>query len=184
MTRVLVCLVAAALACFPGSVRAQSSPLLPTAIFHAIRGEASGERPLADFNTIVTRYSGFAPSDGGDGIAGYLADRLRASGLDEVAIEGFPADGRRYVWAFLTEPAWEAEVGTLEMLEPRVDRLADFAIHRVVLGRFSSRADVTGELVDVGEGTRDADYQAKDVKGKIVLASGAAGEAHARAVWG
>src|SRR5437879_4471648 len=34
-----------------------------------------------------------------------------------------------------------------------------------------SAADVTAELVDVGEGTKESDYAVKDVKGKIVLVS-------------
>ena len=161
----------------------QSSPLLPSRTFQVLRDEISGERPLADFSAIVTRFSGFAPSKGGDAIAEYIAGRLRASGLAEVAIEGFPADGQQYVWAFLTEPAWEAEAGTLEMVAPRVERLADFRMHRVVLGRFSTSAELTAELVDVGAGTSDADYAGKTVRGKLVLASGDPGDAHAQAVW-
>lgn len=184
MTRTIGCLVVAALATLSSPVRAQHSSLLPSEVFVAIRGEASGERPLVDFNTIVTRFSGFAPSKGGDQIADYIAGRLRTAGLDEVAIEGFPADGRQYVWAFLTEPSWEAEVGTLELIEPRRERLADFAVHRVVLGRFSSSGDVTTELVDVGDGTREADYEGRNVRSKLVLATGEPGAVHARAVWG
>ncbi|MGE0359278.1 MAG: M28 family peptidase [Vicinamibacterales bacterium] len=183
MTRTVSCLVVGALATLSCPVRAQYSPLLPSEVFVAIRGEASGERPLVDFNTIVTRFSGFAPSKGGDQIADYIAGRMRTAGLDEVAIEGFPADGRQFVWAFLTEPSWEAEAGTLELIEPRRERLADFAVHRVVLGRFSSSADITTELVDIGNGTLETDYEGRDVRGKLVLASGEPGAVHARAVW-
>ena len=102
---------------------AQDSVLLPSRTFQVLREEISGERPLADFKTIISRYSGFAPSKGGDDTAEYIAERLRAAGLSEVTVEGFPADGRSYVWAFLTEPAWEAEAGTLEMVAPRAERL-------------------------------------------------------------
>ena len=165
------------------SVSAQSSALLPSSTFQVLRDEISGERPLTDFSAIVTRFSGFAPSKGGDAMAEYIAERLRTAGLAEVTIEGFPGDGQSYVWAFLTEPAWEAETGTLEMVAPRVERLADFKVHRVVLGRFSTSADTTAELVDVGAGTRDTDYAGKAVRGKLVLASGEAGEVHERAVW-
>jgi rhodanese-related sulfurtransferase len=176
--------LAGVLLMFTGSpALGQHSALLSPRTFQVLRDEISGERPLADFNAIVTRYSGFAPSKGGDELAEYLAGRLRASGLAEVAVEGFPADGRTYVWAFLTEPAWEAEAGTLEMIAPRVERLADFKIHRVVLGRFSTSADTTAEVVDVGAGTSDADYEGKDVRGRLVLASGEPGRVHERAVW-
>ena len=47
----------------------------------------------------------------------------------------------------------------------------------------SRSADVTAELIDVGAGTAESDYQGKDVKGKIVLASGNSRAVHALAVW-
>jgi hypothetical protein len=162
---------------------AQVSSIFPTAYFHAIRAEASGELPMVDFQQIVTRFSGFTPSRGGDAVAEYLASRLRDTGLRDVTVEGYPSDGKTFFWTFLGEPAWEADEGTLTMVEPRMERLADFAVHRVVLGRFSTSADVRTEVVDVGAGTRPEDYAGKDVKGKIVLTSGDAQDVHAEAVW-
>ena len=41
----------------------------------------------------------------------------------------------------------------------------------MVLAEDSESADVTADLVDVGEGTKESDYAGKDVKGKIVLVS-------------
>src|SRR4029453_16316875 len=58
-------------------LRAQTTPLLPDAYFRAIRDESSGERPVIDFRTIESRYTGFTPSRGGDQIAEYLAGRMR-----------------------------------------------------------------------------------------------------------
>jgi hypothetical protein len=162
---------------------AQTTPLLPADQMRAIREESSGERALAHFRYIVGHYSGFTPSRGGDQIAEYLAEQARDHGLSSVAVEGFPADGKRFFWTFLTEPAWEAEAGTLTMVQPRSQLLADFSAMPVVLGRFSTTADTTAALVDVGAGTSEADYTGKDVRGKLALASGDAGTAHAWAVW-
>src|SRR5262249_4109371 len=91
--------------------------------------------------------------------------------------------GQSFFWAFFTEPAWEAESGTLQMIEPRGERIVDFSVDRVILGRFSTNGDVTADLVDVGAGVSASDYAGKDVKGKLVLATGPAGRAHAEAVW-
>ncbi len=176
-------LAAATAIVLPVSSEGQTSPLFPTTLFHTFRGEASGELPLADFQQIVTRFSGFSPSKGGDDMAEYLAARLRERGLEQVKVEGFPSDGKTFFWTFLGEPAWEAERATLTMVEPRVERIADFAANRVVLGRFSTSAEVTAELIDVGMGTRPADYAGKDVTRKIVLAHGDAQVAHVEAVW-
>ena len=170
-------------ATFAGWAHSQATLLLPSTVIQAIRNESTGELPMTHFRHIVTHYSGFAPSKGGDELAGYIADQMRSYGLDDVAIEGFPADGQSFFWAFITEPAWEAESATLQMLEPRGERLADFSVERVVLGRFSTSADVTADLVDVGQGVAASDYEGQDVRGKLVLASGAAGRVHAEAVW-
>jgi hypothetical protein len=163
---------------------AQTRALLSDQHFRAIRDESSGELPLVDFRAIETRFTGFSPSAGGDRIADYLAARMREHGLADVGIEGFPADGRRFFWTFLTEPAWEPEAGRLVMVEPEIERIADYDVHRVALGRFSTSADITAELVDVGAGVAPGDYQGKDVRSKIVLASGDPGMVHAQAVWG
>jgi aminopeptidase YwaD len=49
--------------------------------------------------------------------------------------------------------------------------LASYAAMPIVLAEDSESADVVAELVDVGEGTKEADYAGKNVKGKIVLVS-------------
>ena len=176
-------LAAAAFIAAASAARAQLSSIFPAGYFRAIRGEATGELPLMDFQQIVTRFSGFSPSKGGDQLAEYVAGRLRENGLDQVRVEGFPSDGKTFFWTFLGEPAWEADAGVLTMVEPRRERLADFAVQRVVLGRFSTSADLTADLVDVGMGTRAEDYVGKDVTGKIALVSGDAQVAHGQAVW-
>jgi aminopeptidase YwaD len=49
--------------------------------------------------------------------------------------------------------------------------LANYEAMPIVLAEDSESADVTADLVDVGEGTKESDYAGKDVKGKIVLVS-------------
>lgn len=50
-------------------VQTQTSPLFPSAWFKAIRAESTGELPVAHFRYIVSHFSGFAPSKGGDQVA-------------------------------------------------------------------------------------------------------------------
>jgi aminopeptidase YwaD len=50
-------------------------------------------------------------------------------------------------------------------------RIASYEAEPIVLAEDSESADVTAELVDVGEGTKESEYAGKDVKGKIVLVS-------------
>ncbi len=47
--------------------------------------------------------------------------------------------------------------------------LSTYEAMPIVLAEDSESADVTEDVVDVGEGTNEADYAGKNVKGKIVL---------------
>jgi aminopeptidase YwaD len=72
---------------------------------------------------------------------------------------------------FNTECWWPGEV-----------KIASYAAEPVVLAEDSESADVTAELVDVSEGTKESDYAGKYVKGKIVLVSASPGAAQELAV--
>jgi len=48
-------------------------------------------------------------------------------------------------------------------------KIASYEAMPIVLAEDSESAEMTTELVDVGEGTKESDYAGKDVKGKIVL---------------
>jgi len=112
MNRLLVILTSIVLAMLVSTQSgSQTTTLISSAAFEAIRNEASGELPLVDFRNISTRFTGFTPSKGGDQIAEYIAGRARENGLSDVRVEGFPSDGSTWYWAFLGEPAWDAEAG-------------------------------------------------------------------------
>ena len=68
------------------------------------------------------------------------------------------------------------------MVDREIRLLASYAAEPVVLAEDSESADVTAELVDVGDGTKESDYAGKDVKGKIVLVSASPGAAQELAV--
>jgi aminopeptidase YwaD len=60
--------------------------------------------------------------------------------------------------------------------------LASYAAQPVVLAEDSESADVTADLIDVGNGSQEGDYAGKDVKGKIVLAAAQADDVQDLAV--
>lgn len=103
----------------------------------------------------------------------YAEKTAKEYGFSDVHIERFPLGGKQ----------WDGEMGELWVTEPGppqlITRYRDIA---TTLATGSRSADVTAELVYVGRGDTAADYQGKDVKGKIVLASGPVGAAHNLAV--
>jgi hypothetical protein len=74
--------------------------------------------------------------------------------------------------------------GELWMTRPQRQRLCNFRDVPACLTTLSNGGEWRGEVVDVGRGTSAADYEGKDVKGKVVLATGYAGIVHREAVIG
>lgn len=103
----------------------------------------------------------------------YAEKTAKEYGFSDVHIEKFPLGSKQ----------WDGEMGELWLTEPApvqlITRYRDIA---TTLATGSRNADVTAELVYVGQGNTAADYEGKDVKGKIVLASGPVGAAHNLAV--
>ena len=103
----------------------------------------------------------------------YAEKTAKEYGFSDVHIERFPLGSKQ----------WDGEMGEVWMTEPGpptlITRYRDIT---TTLASGSRNADVTAELVYVGRGDTAADYAGKDVKGKIVLASGAVGAVHNIAV--
>jgi len=177
---------------------AQKPPLLPEKDVAALANELSGETAKRNLEGIA-RFHRQRGSRGFHEAAELVAERLRAYGLSDVAILQFPADGKIFYGTQRSRPAWDVEVGELteEGIDidpcppPRPDYkrapgvgigsitcialtaklIGSYEAEPIVLAEDSESADVTAELVDVGEGRTESDYAGKDVKGKIVLVS-------------
>jgi hypothetical protein len=183
------------------SAWAQKPPLLPEKDVAALANELSGETAKRNLEGIA-RFHRQRGSKGFHEAAELVAERLRAYGLSDVAIQQFPADGKIFYGTQRSRPAWDAEMAELwevrtELVaypskgtnnansvngmyyvnamyfikELRNKLLASYEAEPTVLAEDSESADVTTELKDVGEGTKESDYAGKDLKGKIVLVS-------------
>ena len=179
-----VCLAVVGALLLGDGIAAQKPPLLPEKDARALANELSGELAKRNLEVMATfhRQRGSA---GFHAAAEFVAERLRAYGLGDVEILQFPADGKIVYGTQRSRPAWDGQVGELSELrhvgvvskdrkmaegEPAI-RLSDYRSEPVALAEDSESADVTADLVDVGEGTEERDYAGKDVKGKIVLVS-------------
>ncbi len=163
-----------------GALHAQPT-LLPEPHFKAIEAEASGA--LAKDSIIeLGRFHRVHASPGFHEAAQFIANRALEYGLQEVHIETFPADGKTTYNAFRSYLGWDGHAGVLTEVSPQAHVIADFSKSKVALADYSNDADVTADLIDVGQGTSPADYANRSVKGKIVLAGGNVAEAHREAV--
>lgn len=92
----------------------------------------------------------------------YIYDRAMEYGFSDVRIERWPS----------TSPLWDGQVGELWMVQPEERLVISYRDITTALAPNSSSGEWTGELVFVGEGNRDSDYEGKEVEGNFVLTSG------------
>jgi aminopeptidase YwaD len=182
MNKILLIAVATAFLQAAPAFAQQRTPLLPEPEVAALANELSGETAKRNLEGLA-RFHRQRGSTGFHAAAELVAERARAYGLSDVAILQFPADGKIFYGTQRSRPGWDADVGELEEVakvcapaskinaNEATVKLASYAAMPIVLAEDSESADVTAELVDVGEGTKETDYDGKNVKGKIVLAS-------------
>jgi len=160
-----------------GSAAAQSpAPFLSEPVLSALAQETSGEAAKLH----VERFSGLHRMRGSRpfrSATDYIVEKLKAYGLKDARVESLKADGVTFYGTQRSRQPWNAEFAELwELRETpqgfeRAERLASFDAIPLTLAQDSSSGQVTAELVDVGAGTKEADYAGKDVKGKLVLIS-------------
>src|SRR6266478_1911590 len=155
-------------------VAQQRTSLLPEKEVAALANEISGETAKRNLEGLA-RLHRQRGSLGFHAAAELVAERARAYGLSDVAILQFPADGKILYGTQRSRPGWDAEEGELEEVKAKsgetAAKIASYRAMPIVLAEDSESAEVTAELVDVGEGAKESDYAGKDVKGKIVLVS-------------
>jgi hypothetical protein len=143
-----------------GVCRAQTTPFLSDEEIRMLSNEISGDRAFEHIRWL-SHWHRDSGMEGFFKARDYVMQAAREAGVDEVRFIDQPLAGPNYT-------AREAE---LWMTEPVELKLADIGEQAVYLADMSRDADVTAELVDIGDGTEDA-LKGLDVKGKIVLTSG------------
>ena len=141
-----------------------------------IAGETSGEAAKKNLDAITLQHR-MRASEQFAAATAHIEARLEGYGLDKVEILRYPADGKTMFGTQKSRPAWDvrfAELWELERVDGvtrRVRRLGDWESVPLTLAQDSLSAEVTAALVDIGAGTSDADYEGKNIAGKLVLTS-------------
>src|SRR5438445_2146616 len=173
---VLLLMLAGLSASAPG----QQSPFLPEDTYDKLTNEISGDVAYDNLRSLVMYHAPSGESQGFLDEAQWVEARARSYGLEDVKFVPLPT------WKSSPRAAdqdWTLLGGELWLLEPRVIKLGDVRETPTSVADNSPTADVTAELVDVGEGTEESDYAGKDVSGKIVLAYGPPNRVKELACW-
>jgi aminopeptidase YwaD len=146
--------------------------LLPSKTVYELSGEASGERAMNHIIEMAayihdrpaSEYNGqFFETD-------YVMGKLKEYGLEGAVVNKYPGG-----------TTWDGIKATLWEVKPSISKIADYNDLPAVLASGSTNADVTAELVWVGEG-RQADIDKAEVSGKIVVTSGSISMVHTLSV--
>ncbi|MBI5216462.1 MAG: M28 family peptidase [Ignavibacteriae bacterium] len=149
-------------------------------LFHeALSGELAKEHVIQ-----ITRHHRIQGSRGYRDAAKYVLGKLREYGFSEndAYIESFVSDGKKEYQTWQSPSGWDITSAELRMVEPYDERIVGYPEIAMSVITYSNAGDATAELVDVGNGTSDKDYEGKDVRGKFVLATGYGGAVHRLAV--
>jgi len=159
----LSALLALCLAALPALqvCRAQTTPFLSDEEIRMLSNEISGDRAFEHIRWL-SHWHRDSGMEGFFKARDYIMQAAKDAGVDEVRFVEQTLDGT---------PNYTARAGELWMTEPVELKLADMEEQAVYLADFSQSADVTAELVFVGEATED-ELKSLDVKGKMVLTSG------------
>ncbi len=133
-----------------------------------VLSEVSGKFAF-DWVSKISQYNRVVGSQAYHEIVEKVMKELESFGLDEIKLHKYPADGRTKTWDWIVTQSWEIKSGELRLIKPKKEILCRFQdIPMCIVGR-SKGCDVTAELINVGKGATEEDFEGLDVEGKIVL---------------
>lgn len=101
----------------------------------------------------------------------YVLNYWQRVGVDTTIVEA-PLDNETMLGNTLAPFAWEPHDAVLKVVAPEERTVVDFKQTPTCINSWSeatSPEGIVAELVYVGDGDTDADYEGKDVRGKVVL---------------
>jgi aminopeptidase YwaD len=161
----------AVLICGWATPSAAQPPFLSEPQWVSLREEAGGAAPYENLRRL-TQLHRVPATPAFDEAAEFVLERAQQYGLQDVHAERFPIDGKIQYGLMRSHIGWTVESARLWQISPNHTLLGDWATDPIRLADYSHSADIQTSLVDVGAGTREADYDGQDVHGKIVLADG------------
>jgi len=164
-----------------GGLRAGEKPLAEKKLIQALVQELSGDIAYK-YTKRISQFDRIQASEGWHDSALWIKGELEKMGYKDASIEGWPSTGSTYAYTYRTPIGWRAKSAELWMTVPEEQKLCSYEEIPLTLVKHSNAADVEAELVDVGTGIGESSYQAKDVRGKIVLATAYTGDVMREAV--
>jgi hypothetical protein len=163
------------------SLPAAAQHLVPQQIFNTIANEYSGEAAQENDRQIVQYHRIQGSPMMAEVAEKVVLAKLQGWGI-ESRLEQFPSDGKTRYQTHISPMGWDMRGGELwvESVAGMPDftpiRLCRYSDVPMCVSTYSKGGEWSGDLVEVDAGTHDRDYLGKDVRGKVALAYGYAGD--------
>lgn len=165
----------------PAPARAAERPLASPKLVQALVDEISGEAAF-DATARISRFDRIQASEGFHDAAVMIKEELARMGYVDAAVEGWPSNGTLRYSTCRSVIGWRAKSGELWLVSPGRERLCSYREVPLTLVKHSGSGHAEAELVDVGTGLGEDAYRGKEVRGRIVLATGYSGDVLREAV--
>lgn len=112
------------------------------------------------------------------GSAGYhaatniIADKLRTGGFEDLEVTRYPIDGETEFNHGKLPLSWEPYSAVVRLINPVQEEIVNFDTAPSCLAWWSSPTPAggqTSEVIDVGTGEHEADYDGRDLRGKLAF---------------
>ncbi len=151
--------------------------MLPKEWVDAVNDTVSGIRAV-DYVNQISVFHRIQASPGILDAMKFLKNEIGRVSDSEVRISQYDAKGEGKIETWENLYGWKPKSGTLKLVEPEERTLADFQAEPISLAAFSRSADVETEVVYIGRGLEDSDFEGKEIEGKVVLTEGRASLVH------
>jgi hypothetical protein len=158
--------------CLPALCAADLTELVPESTIALLAEETSGISAKRNLDTITLFHRTRASSQYRRA-AEHILGKLKEYGLQDAQILEYPADGETMFGTQKSRPAWDVEFAELWELDAegnRSRRHASWEALPLSVAQDSVSGQASGALlVDIGAGTSDADFEGKNLEGRLVL---------------
>lgn len=171
----------------PFLVKSQQYPLGQKELIQHLDQELSGESTKRNVE-FIARLHRMRGSDDYNKAIDFIERKLKEYKLQQVEVISIPADGKIMYGTQKSRPAWNVDFAELWEMEQQdgnwkqSKKIADWESIPMVVAQDSHTGEAKAELVDIEAGTSEADYEGKDINGKLVLTSSQPGSVVSLAV--
>ncbi len=156
----------------PGASLLQAQNALATEDFTRLLAEEISGEIAFRYTDSISKFDRVQASSGWHDAAAWIRAELERLGYKDISLEGWPSDGSRRYGTYRSVIGWRAKSAELWLTSPHRERLCSYEEIPLSLVKHSGPGHVEAELVDAGSGLGEEAYRGREVKGRIVLATG------------